>query len=327
MENPIRPRLFAATPDGTRLPVIDLTDPAFATATSDPDVAKLRAAALAEEARLGPVTRLLFRLILRRLARQSPLVAALQAANDGFLGGIPTYVMKLGPTNLVPPYASDIDKRIAASPTVTSMRVRLVQVASLLADSLAPELEGDTSPLVILDIAGGPSADALNALVLLEQRGLLAGRTALIEIYDPDTSGPAFAANMLEALQAGPLAGRDVSVRHTPGDWRDTASLSRLLESAAPEAVIAATSEGGLFEYGSDDEIAGVLQTLRDRVEIITGSVTRDDDLIRLMRRHSKPRTRPRGLERFGALIAPTGYRIATSRPSPLSDQVLLTRS
>jgi hypothetical protein len=35
----------------------------------------------------------------------------------------------------------------------------------------------------------------------------------------------------------------------------------------------------------------------------------------------------PRGLDRFGALIAPTGWRIARSAGAVLSDQVLLVRT
>ncbi len=323
------PDLFTATaPDGTRLPVIDVTNPAFAVPDTDAEIAALGVAALHEEARRGPLQRLVLRLMLRRLARASRLVGALQAARSGFLGGLATYVMKLGPDNLVPPYDTEIDRQVLRSPQATSMRIRLHQVAHLLAEALAPALAAAPgAPLHIVEIAGGPSADALNALLLLEREGRLAGRRVRIDIYDVDADGPAFAASLLEALHAGPLRGRDIATTHVPGNWADTARLAALLDGIPAEAVIAATSEGGLFEYGSDADIAGVLGTLAPRVGIVTGSVTRDDRLNRLLGRMNTVRLVPRGLARFGALIAPSGYGVVRSRPSPLSDQVVLAKS
>lgn len=319
--------LFATAPDGVRLPVIDITNPAFAADTSAPAVSALTAAALAEEERRGPLQRLFLGLAMKGLARRSRLVAALQAANGGYLTGLATYVMKLGPANLVPPYDTEIDRRILESPTVTSMRIRLSQTARLLAEALAPELTGNHRPLVVLEIAGGPSADALNALLLLARDGLLAGRKVTIVIYDLDADGPAFAASMLESLKQGPLAGCDVAIDHVAGNWQDTEKLSSLVGGFPADAVVAATSEGGLFEYGSDADITGVLKALGPRAAIVTGSVTHANRLNDLLRRHSRAATIPRGAERFAWLIAPVGYRIVESRDSPLSLQVLLRRA
>jgi hypothetical protein len=283
---------------------------------------------LREEERRGPLQQALIALALRVFARRSRLLAGLQAANTGFLSGIPTYVLKLGPANLVPPYDGRIDREVVKSPLVAGMRIRLHQVAGLLADALAPRLAADpAAPLHLVEIAGGPSADALNALILLNAGGLLGQRAVRITIYDIDSDGPAFAAAMLAALQAGPLAGRDIAIAHVPGNWSDTAALARLLADIPPAAILAATSEGGLFEYGSDTDISGCLEALAPRVPIVTGSVTRNDRLNQLIRRHSGARVVMRGLERFAAIVAPTGYAIARSRPSPLSDQVLLTRA
>jgi len=55
--------------------------------------------------------------------------------------------------------------------------------------------------------------------------------------------------------------------------------------------------------------------------------VTRDGELNKLMRREASSNVIPRGLERFSALIAPTGWTIARSEGAVLSDQVLLVRS
>jgi hypothetical protein len=318
--------LFATAPDGTRLPVIDLTLPAFAVPESAAEIAALEARALEIERRRGPLERAMTGLMLRAFGGQSRLVAALMASRKGFLHGIPTYVMKLGPDNLVPPYATEIDRRVAETPVVVSMRLRLAQVAALLAEGLAPLLTGHTRPLVILEIAGGPSADALNALIRLQKPGLLAGRGTRVIVYDPDADGPAFAGSMLQALKTGPLAGSDISLEHVPGNWSDAAALAQLVADLPASSVITATSEGGLFEYGADSDIAAVLRTLAPRVPLVTGSVTRNDELNRLMQREASSNVVPRGLGRFAAQLEGTGYRIADSRGAVLSDQVRLER-
>lgn len=319
--------LFAETPDGTRLPVIDFSLPAFAVPTDKVEIDALEARALAEERRRGPIQRFAIRFIMKRIARQSKLVTALQAADKGFLTGIATYVMKLGPDNLMAPYNTEIDRRVATAPIVQAMRIRLAQVATLLADGLAPLLAGNIRKLVILEIAGGPSADALNALIDLNRRELLAGRTTEIIVYDVDDQGPGFAANMLAALKTGPLAGCDISLTHVAGNWSDTAALAKVLAGIPADAVLAATSEGGLFEYGTDQDIVGVLNVLAPRIDVVTGSVTRNAEINRLMRLHSRVNTIARGLSRFAGLIAPTGYRVHQTVSAILSDQVLLTRT
>lgn len=319
--------LFAETPDGTRLPIIDLSLPEFAVPSSAAEIEAMRAAALAQERRRGPMQRLFLGIVMRALARRSRLVAALQAANAGYLSGIPTYVLKLGAANLVSPYDSDIDRRVAETPIVNSLRLRLAQVAGLLAAGLVPLLQQDRRTLTILEIAGGPSADALNALLHLARDGLLAGRRTSIVVYDLDSEGPGFAASMLAALRHGPLAGLDICLTHVPGNWSDSGALHALLETLDPTSILAATSEGGLFEYGTDADIAGVFETLAPRAHLVTGSVTRNDEINMLMRRHSSANTKPRGLAAFSELIAPSGYRIARAEAAVLSDQVLLVRS
>jgi hypothetical protein len=50
----------------------------------------------------------------------------------------------------------------------------------------------------------------------------------------------------------GPLHGLEVQFQHHAYDWNDTAPLARLLAGPAARGVmIAVSSEGGLFEYGS----------------------------------------------------------------------------
>ena len=80
-------------------------------------------------------------------------------------------------------YARPIDRRIAAALPVMAVRLRLADMATLLAEALAPTLEArPRHPLRLVNIAGGPAMDSLNALIVLrrDRPGVLDGRR------DPD---------------------------------------------------------------------------------------------------------------------------------------------
>lgn len=322
--------LYAPAPDGLELPVIDVTNPAFRLDGSADAVERLRRAHLAEtrRSRLPPFP---MRVMLRLLARRSVVRRALVKPEASYLGGLITYVLKLGADNLVPPFDQPIDRRIAASAVVTSIRVRLQQTAELIAEGLAPALRGRPgAQLHLVDIAGGPAMDSLNALILLRVTAPeLLARPVAIHVLDLDEKGPRFAAAALAALQAegGPLAGLEIAIRHIPYDWSETALLARLLRDLAKApAVIAASSEGGLFDYGSDEAVMANLAVLRQgRAAFVAGSVTRADDLTRRSLAGGPFKLVPRGADLFGRLAAQAGWRLARVAPALISDQVLLT--
>ena len=246
-------------------------------------------------------------------------------------------MLKLGAANLrwVPALDNDIDRRIVGTLAARSLRLRLEQVARLLAEGMVQTLEQSSgAPLHVLDIAGGPALDAINALLLIDaaQPALLRARQVIVHALDIDASGPAFGKSALAALQGegGRLAGVSVELVHTPWDWRDLPALALLLgDLEGRGAVIAATSEGGLFEYGSDGEIEGVLRTLAagtGSAAIVTGSVTRDDPPTRLFTRRSLFPIVPRGGTRFAQLAAASGWALSEIRPAAFSEQVLLRK-
>jgi hypothetical protein len=254
-------------------------------------------------------------------------------ARAGYLPGLTTYYLKLGAANLPPPLDNEIDKQIVGSLAARSARLRLEQVARLLAEALTRQLERQPArPLRLVNIAGGPAMDSLNALILVaaRRRELLAGRAVEIDILDIDPAGPAFGRRALAALrQKGrPLAGAEIAIERIDWNWRDLAGLAALLEEwQARDAILAFSSEGGLFEYGSDEEIVGVLETLRGKAPaetIFAGSVTRGDAATRLFRKSSPFPIVPRGIEAFSRLAGKAGWRVAESRPAAFSDQVLL---
>ncbi|HEY1544496.1 MAG TPA: hypothetical protein VGG01_19025 [Xanthobacteraceae bacterium] len=327
--------LTARTREGYDLPVIDLTDPRFAV-PDDPAASRaLHDAFVADERSRRFIPTFVMRLLLRAAARQSRLVRSVFELQGGFLDGLSTYVMKLGPDNLVAPWNTPMDRRVAAAPHVRLMRLRMQQVARLLAEGLVEHLRADTSaPLALVDIGGGPALDSLNALILLARdHPALLARRITVHVLDGDQDGPAFGANALAALTASgrPLHGRDIAWHHAPYDWNTVAPLAELVRTlVAAGAIVAASSEGALFEYGSDDAIIANLAALRADgagARLVAGSVTRADEMRRRVIAQSRIRLFPRGLAGFAPLAARAGFAVVRSENAWLSDQVLLRPS
>jgi hypothetical protein len=182
-----------------------------------------------------------------------------------------------------------------------------------------------------LNIAGGSAIDSLNALLLLrrEQPALLAARRVTVAVLDGDARGPAFGARALAALQApgAPLAGLELQLTSFAYDWREPSGMALALQAAQSQgAFCIGSSEGGLFEYGSDQDILGNLRALAGVADgfCMVGSVTRDDEVMRTLKLTSTAATRPRGLSVFSELIARAGWRVTHSISRPLSDQVVI---
>jgi hypothetical protein len=319
----------AATRDGVMLPVIDVTDPRFAISDDPESLAHLFAQASAEEQKNRRLPAFIMRFLLRRAAKRSRLLRAIFSGDATFLDGTTTYVMKLGADNLPPPYDNRMDKRVAASAHLMLLRLRTQQVAHLLADGLATALaQGPALPLALVNIAGGPAIDSMNALILLRQRGIDLTRPIVIHVLDQDDAGPFFGSNALAALTAdgGPLNGLDVTFRHRHYDWNAPAALEALLrELAEPGTIVAASSEGGLFEYGSDEAVVGNLAALRaGHVCAVAGSVTSNDERRRRMMTASRFKLHPRGLDGFAPLATRAGWQVTRAESAQLSEQVLL---
>ena len=322
----------ARTREGFDLPVIDVTNPRFAV-PDDPATARgLYEAFIESERRRRRVPRFIMRMMLRRAAGKSRLVSAIYNSDAGFLDGMSTYVMKLGADNLVPPYDTPIDRRLAASPHVHLMRLRMQQIAHLIADGIADDLAtAGAAPLSLVNIGGGPALDSINALVVLgREHPDLLNRRVVIEVLDSHPDGAFFGANAVAALKAdnGPLAGLDIGLQHHDYDWDRPALLATLIEKlSSAHAVIAASSEGALFEYGSDEAIVANLKALHANgagARLVAGSVTCADETRRRMIAETRFKLIPRGIAGFTPLAAQAGFRIAKARSALLSEQVLL---
>lgn len=327
-----KPNVYYAEADGLELPVIDVTNPEFALSVGPAEQREIAAAFARRPQPFRLLPRWLRRKLFERVARRSVLARALFKADGAYLSGLSTYLLKLGPDNLGTVTSDPIDRRFAEAPPVLSVRLRLQDVAQLLAEFLAPELARQPGkPLYLLNIAGGPTMDSLNALILLNQSDpqQLKDRRIVVRVLDLDTAGPAFGARALAALSVpgAPLNGLQIEFRHSPYDWRQTEDLTPVLdELRAADALWAASSEGGLFDYGSDADVIASLQRLAD-AHVVVGSVTRADALMQAMQRHSTMPLVMRGHAAFAALAAQAGWKVARVIERMVSDQVALIRT
>ena len=128
----------------------------------------------------------------------------------------------------------------------------------------------------------GQQATAINALFLIQKENpaLLKNRTIEINVLDIDTYGPAFADRCIAALKAPGNRFNDlnISFRHIHYDWNSTEKLEELL-SERKEWLQICSSEGGLFEYCSDEVIIQNLNTIYNNSSddiVIAGSLLHD---------------------------------------------------
>jgi hypothetical protein len=321
------PRILTVPLGDTQLPVVDITNPAFASLPSDDELAAMTAQYVQESAQNQEASPQ-----LRAALSQSRLGSGLMAARGTYLTGLNTYLLKIGPDNL-PADFHPIDRRIAASFPAVTTRLRLHDMAVLISDGLVDALSADSRRrLHFINIAGGPAADTWNSVLRLRQAdSSLERRDISVRVLDLDEEGPAFGARVFAALQTenAPLAGFHIRFAHQPYNWATFHDLKRILGSAdLKQSACAVSSEGGLFEYGSDDEIIGNLTALHELMPddaIVVGSACRESDLTRI---HAGigVTLRPRTRQAFGALVERAGWRVDTFIERPFNDSVRLVK-
>jgi len=329
--------LYATTDDGVNLPVIDVTNPAFAVAATDAELAAMSDQFLRESTGMREVPA-----SLREALQSSILGRAIMTASGTFLAGMDTYLFKLGPDHLGPNVTA-IDRRIAESFPAFTTRLRLQDMARLLADGLSLTAAAEARrPVCLVNVGGGPGSDSWNALIYLQaglhasNPDLLIGREITIAVMDLDDHGPAFGGRAIDTLcaPAAPLSGLDIRFRHFIYDWsRDWSQSGRLQEVLgdlhAADAACAVSSEGALFEYGSDTEIVGNLSTIHAGTAsdaMVVGSVTRDGGPVRALHTTHGPSARPRTIEAFRILVEQAGWIIHQVIERPFSYNVRLVK-
>ena len=326
---------YAVTSDGIEVPVIDVTNTSFRVemGVKELEIAVEKAVLdVKNREKSPPAAR---QRQMEELLHESFLAPKIAGAQGKVLDGMSTYFLKLGPDNLGEGYAKSIDRLIAGSLPCLSNRIRLHDMARLMTDMLAPVLARRRgSPLCFVNIAGGPVMDSLNTLLLTraEHPDTLRDRRIVIHVLDTDSTGPLFGARAAAALTTagGPLSGLAVDVRHVPYDWSSRTPLRELLVSLrADNAVVAGSSEGGLFEYGSDEDIIANLNAFHDETAaetVVVGSVTRADGSARILNEASGAAVQLRDLEAFASLAAGAAWKVARMLESPLSHDVALVK-
>ena len=319
---------YALTDDGIELPVIDITNPAFTESASPEKVAAL-AAGFAHFQKLPAFVRGLFN-------KRSIAMRGLSDGSATFLGGMTTYVAKLGPDVLGKGYAGAVDRRIAAAIGSVAFRIRLQDMARLLADELAPVLTArEDVPVRMLNIGGGPAMDSLNALILArkEHPELIAGRRIDITVLDVDRAGPSFGSRAVAALssEGAPLQGLDITLDHIEYDWTKASVLRELLGRTSPDHVVIGSSEGGLFEYGSNEVIVENLHVLLQDTPAdfaMVGSIMRDEQIPRWIQATSKFPLHTFKLADFRTLAESSGWVIGRATElNPIQQVVSLKKA
>jgi hypothetical protein len=327
---------YAFTNEGVELPVIDVTHPEFEVVLGEAEIAVQTSAYQELEKRRARLPLFLRRLMFRYYARKSILLQGMVEARKSFLSGMNTYLLKLGAANLGAAYSRPLDRYVAGSFPALIIRLRTQNTSKLLASGIERGLRAAPSaPLHLVNIAGGPSADSLNALIITRKASptLLDNRRIVIHVLDLEKDAPDFGRRALESLQAAgsALEGLDIAFIHIAYDWGKPAILRSLLrEFGAGPSVAAVSTEGGLFEYGTDSDILSNLEVLRDHAPpglFVVGSVTRDDDPNRLLHGTNLIPIKPRGLKIFTALVKRAGWSVETAVERPFSDVVRLVRA
>jgi hypothetical protein len=118
-------------------------------------------------------------------------------------------------------------------------------------------------------------------------------------------------------------------------DWTDAAPLRRFLASLGEEGLVAASTEGALFDYASDGDIAANLTVLRDRTPddvVIVGSVPRsartlDPRMAAVEDVPGRPGIRFLGLDAFLPLARGAGRKVARTLDSVAHHVVALVKA
>ena len=349
MSHPVQQRQpglsYALTSDGLELPVIDIAHPAFFLEPTEAELAAALEGALRDLDSRAAAPAASRESFLAALQRESRLAREIGGAREGVVGGLGTYMLKLGPRNLGA-WAGDLDRAIASSLPCLSARLRLRDSARLLASSLLTRLAARPgADLVFIDIAGGPASSTLNALLELRRGagGLLAGRRVRILVLDRDSGGPAFGASCLGALAAsgGALEGLDIVLDFLAFDWRDEAAFGSILREAAargeamgpaglaaPSApVLALVSEGGLFDYGAEAEVAAILAEAAALVPgdaVFVATASRPDGGAGRMNREGGIGITLRGLDDVSRIAQGSGWLLGASLEEPLARSFVL---
>jgi hypothetical protein len=289
IKNKIQGISYAFTLNGIELPVLDVTHPDFLSYTNEKILNKLfpyvQKNAEKNAEKLNKIPGFYKRYLINHSFATAELLKP-EGQNE-FASGITTIMMKLGPKLLGKGKKRFWDRQMnrGFGPLVIRMRAR--DISKCQAEVLIPLLrQSNAKGLCFINIAGGAASDNINALFLIQNESpeLLKGRKIEINVLDIDNFGPAFAERSITALKepGGRFNGMGITFRHIYYNWNETEKLEELL-SERKEWLQLCSSEGGLFEYCTDEVISrnlNVLCDLSNEEIIIAGTLLLDAESI-----------------------------------------------
>jgi hypothetical protein len=314
---------YALTENGIELPVLDITHPLFLKSINEKKLGKmLKEIEQKGEERAESFTKIPA-FIKDYMAKRSYIMAGfmLKDTDDTFMSGMSTLMMKFGPELIGKGRKKFFDRLGSKAFGAILLRMRVRDICKLHTDILNTQLTNDREKnLCFINIAGGATCDSINALIKIYKNdpSLLKNREIEINVFDIDRFGPSFAKNCIESLKStgNYFSGLNVSLNHIYYNWNDTAILNEFLQKRT-EWLKISSSEGGLFEYASDEDIIKNLDVLYnnslDNMKIV-GSLIRDvntvDPGVRASMKLTNIKARLLGLEGLKKILEKTVWII-----------------
>jgi hypothetical protein len=276
---------YVTMANGIEIPVLDITHQLFNSAIDFNQLEKYLKDVEGKGEKRAENFQKMPAFIRRYLTKRSFIMAEMfsEKKDDSFLSGLSTLLLKMGPYLIGGGRKRFLDRLASRGIGGIVLRLRLRDIAWCQAETLIPQLTNSPGKdLCFINIAGGTSCDSINALLLIqnEEPDLLENRNIEINVLDINADGPDFAERSVNALKtgSGKFSGLNISLRYHRYNWDDPSVLKNLLLNRK-QCIQICASEGGLFEYGSDEVIIQNLNTLSENSSeemVITGSVLRD---------------------------------------------------
>jgi len=270
-KNKIAGLSYAFTENGIELPVLDITHPLFLKSINEESLAKMLKEIEQKGEERAESFNNIHSFIKNFLANRSYIMAGfmLKDTDDTYLSGMSTLMMKYGPGLIGRGKGKFFDRLGSKALGATLLRMRVRDMSKMQSDVLYNQLRDEKDKkLCFINIAGGTACDSINSLIMVYKTNssLLKNREIEINVFDIDKFGPSFAKNCVESLKSAGnyFSELNISLNHLNYNWNDTNLLIDFL-SKRKEWLIVTSSEGGLFEYASDEDIIKNLNVLHDK--------------------------------------------------------------
>jgi len=320
---------YAFTLNGVELPVLDITHPLFSKCTDEKVLEKLLPYVEKNAEKNAGKFNKIHPFIKKYLAKRSFAMAELLQMDDesSYASGITTLLMKLGPDLIGKGKKRFWDRQVNKGFGSLVIRMRIRDISRVQAEALIPLLiKSPGKDLCFINIAGGAASDSINALFLVQKEDpeLLKKRTIEINVLDIDTFGPSFAERSITALKehGGRFNGLDISLMHINYDWNSTEKLAEFF-SERKKWLQVCSSEGGLFEYCSNEVIIKNLDTIHNHSNddiIVAGSLLHDikevdAGIIAALKISTNIKPRFLGIEGLKRIAELNHWKITDTRP------------